>query len=114
MPSLIHRKTITMIPSSKASKKARPIEQHQPSTMKWRAIAGLVFVYAAVLLNWQWIWGALFLFWVIPDFFTGVTYFMEPIERKTNPILYWFIMISWVLMSLFSISTAFFPELNYY
>lgn len=79
---------------------------------KVRTVLGLILVYLAVLLNWQWIWGILFLIWVIPDVFSGITYFMEPIEKKSNPILYWAIIISWLWMSIYMIATPFFPSLN--
>ena len=58
------------------------------TAIKWRTIIGLIFIYLAVWFNWQWAWGILFLLWVIPDLFTGVTYFMEPIEKTENPVLY--------------------------
>lgn len=81
---------------------------------KWRTILGLIFMYVAMWFNWQWVWGILFLLWVIPDLFTGVTYFMEPIEKTEYPILYWIIILSWILMSLYSLATLFFPDLAYY
>jgi len=81
---------------------------------KWRTILGLIFIYIAMWFNWQWAWGILFLLWVIPDLITGVTYFMEPVEKKENPILYWVIIVSWILMSVYSIATLFMPELAYY
>lgn len=84
------------------------------NSAKWRSILGLIFIYIAMWFNWQWAWGLLFLLWVIPDLFTGVTYFMEPIDKKDHPILYWIIIISWILMSLYSIATLFFPEMTYY
>lgn len=84
------------------------------NTFKWRTILGLIFIYLAVWLNWQWAWGILFLLWVIPDIITGVTYFMEPIDKKDNPILYWMIILSWLLMSVYSIALLFFPEWQYY
>ena len=81
---------------------------------KWRTIIGLIFMYIAIWFNWQWAWGILFLLWVIPDVITGVTYFMEPVERKENPILYWIIILSWILMSVYSMASLFFPEWKYY
>ncbi|WP_272149980.1 hypothetical protein [Tenacibaculum aiptasiae] len=56
-------------------------------------------------MNWEWAWGVLFMFWVIPDLFSGITYFIEPISKKENPKTYWIIIISWILMALFSLST---------
>ena len=75
--------------------------------IKWRTILGLILVWVATILNWEWIWGVLFLIWIIPDFFTGVTYFIEPITKKDNPLLYWLIMISWVALSVLTIATIF-------
>ena len=76
-------------------------------TTKWRTIIALILMYIAIIMNWQWAWGILFLLWVIPDIINGMTYFIEPIEKKENPILYWIIIISWILMTLYSISTLF-------
>ena len=84
------------------------------TSIKWRTILGLIFIYIAMWFNWQWAWGILFLIWVIPDLITGVTYFMEPIEKKEHPILYWIIILSWILMSFYGLATLFFPEWKYY
>ena len=84
------------------------------TNLKWRTILGLIFMYIAIWFNWQWAWGILFLLWVIPDIFSGITYFMEPVEKKESPILYWVIIISWILMSVYSLATLFMPELKYY
>ena len=80
------------------------------SNLKWRTIIGLILVYIAAIFNLQWAWGVLFLFWVIPDIFTGVTYFIEAIEKKENPFLYWFIVATWLLMSIYMIATPFIPN----
>ena len=79
-------------------------------TSKWRTILGLIFMYIAMWFNWQWAWAVLFLLWVIPDIISGVTYFMEPVEKSKNPFLYWFIILTWLLMSFYSIAYLFFPE----
>ena len=84
------------------------------SNLKWRATVGLILVYVAAIFNLQWAWGILFLFWVIPDLFTGITYFIEPVEMKLNPILYWIIVVTWLAMSAYMIATLFFPSLLYY
>lgn len=79
---------------------------------KIRTIIGLVLLYIAVFSDWQWLWGVLFLIWVIPDLFTGITYFIEPVEKKTHKILYWAIVLSWIWMSIYMIATPFFPQLS--
>jgi len=84
------------------------------NSFKWRSILGLILIYVAMWFNWQWAWGILFLAWVVPDMFSGVTYFMEPIEKSKNPLLYWFIIVSWIAMSIYSFATLFFPEWQHY
>jgi hypothetical protein len=71
-------------------------------------------MYIAMFMNWEWAWGILFLFWVIPDIFSGVTYFIEPIEKRQNPILYWIIVVSWILMAIYSFSVLFIDYARYY
>ncbi len=82
------------------------------SNFKWRALIGLVFIYVAVFMNWNWVWGILFLIWVLPDLLTGLTHFMEPVERSKNPFMYWAIMGTWILLSVYLIATLFFPKLD--
>ena len=74
-------------------------------SIKWRTIVGLILLAAAVVLNWLWVWGLLFLFWVIPDIFIGRTYFIEEIRKDENPILFWVIVVAWVLFSLYYFSS---------
>lgn len=71
------------------------------SAFKLRTIVALVVIYVAVGLNLTWAWGLLFLVWLIPDLRSGHTYLVEPIDRRTNPILSWFIMISWIWMAIY-------------
>ena len=84
------------------------------NSIKWRTILGLFLMYIGIWYNWQWVWGVLFLIWVIPDLFSGVTYFIEPISKKENHVLYWIIVVSWLLMSAYSFALLFFPEWKYY
>ncbi|CAL2080196.1 hypothetical protein [Tenacibaculum sp. 190524A05c] len=83
------------------------------NTTKWRTIIALILMYIALFMNWEWAWGVLFLLWVIPDLFSGVTFFIEPIQRNENPILYWIIIASWILMAAYSLSTLFI-DYNHY
>ena len=78
-----------------------PVTGKQSSPIKWRALSGLLLVALAVLLEANWFWGLLFLLWVIPDIKNGSTHFFEYVERHQNPITYWLIMATWVLLSLY-------------
>lgn len=77
------------------------------SLIQWRVWIGLFFVILMSVMNWQWAWGILFLIWVIPDIRNRVTYFIEPVQRDESPFLYWTIVYTWILLSLFSLSTLF-------
>lgn len=81
------------------------------TSIKWRTILALILMYIAIFMNWEWVWGILFLSWVIPDIFSGVTYFVEPISKEQHPDLYWVVVYSWILMALYSFSTLF---IDYY
>ena len=78
--------------------------------VKWRTIVALILMYVAIFMNWEWAWGVLFLYWVIPDLFSGVTYFVEPIYKKENPNLYWIIIFSWILMATLRLSISVAPK----
>ncbi len=84
------------------------------SDIKWRTIIALILMYIAMFMNWEWAWGILFLFWVIPDLFSGVTYFIEPIDKRHHPILYWIIVVSWILMAIYSFSVLFIDYEQFY
>lgn len=88
---------------------AKKTTQNTPSnnTFQWRVWLGLLFVILMSVMNWQWAWGILFLIWVIPDIRNRVTYFIEPVERDESPFLYWTIVCTWIILSLFSLSTLF-------
>lgn len=83
-------------------------EPPQPTSgFKWRAILGLVIVSLAVVFDATWAWGLLFLLWLLPDLRSGHTHFLEHVQRRTNPIVYWLIMVTWVVLSLYLLSTLF-------
>lgn len=84
------------------------------SKIQWRVWLGLAFVILMSVMNWQWAWGILFLIWVIPDIQNRVTYFIEPVERDTSPMLYWTVVCTWIALSLFSLSTLFVDYSQFY
>ncbi len=84
------------------------------TTIKWRSIIGLLFLYIALLQDWQWIWGILFLMWAVSNIRSGTTYFIEFIEKSKNPILYWAIITTWILLAIYSFLPVFYPTLNSY
>lgn len=79
--------------------------------LKWRTILGLIVILFAIIFNWNWMWGILFLIWVIPDIKKGYTFFIEPINKSDNPFLYWIIIVMWLLMGIYFLAEPFVPGL---
>ncbi|BDS15306.1 GyrI-like domain-containing protein [Aureispira anguillae] len=78
--------------------------------IKWRSILALLLIITIIYFNWTWGWSIVFLLWLIPDLLTGVTFLMEPIERKENPILYWAILLVWGVLSVLLLLDEFAPQ----
>lgn len=78
--------------------------------MKWRATIALLMIIVVIVFNITWMWAIIFMFWVIPDLMTGVTYLLEPVERDKHPILYWSIILVWILTSIYLVIQRFFPS----
>ena len=68
--------------------------------VRWLTLGALAIVVTAVVFNFQWLWGLLFLYWAVPALATGVTFLVEPIYRDQNPWLYWIIVTMWTGLSL--------------
>lgn len=68
-------------------------------TIKYRALLGLLLVIIAVIWNLDWLWGVIFLAWVIPDLIAKETHFFERVTREEDTILYWSIMGTWLILS---------------
>lgn len=82
------------------------------ANIKWKAILGLIAVWVAIYFGQSWIWGVIFIIWVIPEIRFGVANFIEDVERRKNPVIYWSIVVSWILMSLLLILPAISPKMN--
>lgn len=86
--------------SNPATIRSTDLTSRPHSPLKWRSLLGLILLYGIVLFEQSWAWGLLFLIWMIPDLKAGRTYFLEPIERRSHPFLYWAIMFTWGILSL--------------
>jgi len=86
--------------SNPATIRSTDLTSRPHSALKWRSLLGLILLYSIVLFEQSWAWGLLFLIWMIPDLKAGRTYFLEPVERRSHPFLYWAIMITWAILSL--------------
>ncbi len=65
----------------------------------------LAVLWIAVAMDWNWVWGVLFILWTIPALRTGRTHLLEEVDRARNPILYWLIVSTWMLLSAYLIAS---------
>lgn len=83
-----------------------------PTTFKWKTVIALTLLLIAIMLNWSWVYGILFIAWAIADIATKRVYFVEEVTRAKNPILLWIIVILWLLLGIYSLLESFFPYLS--
>lgn len=71
------------------------------SAFKWKTVIALILLLNAIVLNWSWVFGLLFIAWGISDIVAGRIYFVEAIVKTENPILFWIIAVLWILLGLY-------------
>lgn len=62
-------------------------------------VLALVILLAAAVVDWYWVWGLFFLYWAIAGIVTGQAFVVRIVNRDENPVLFWFISISWLVLS---------------
>ena len=83
------------------------VPQAEPSGFAWKALIGLACIWLAVFLDIQAFWGVLFLIWTLPALKSRRADFIEPIHRDTQPLLYWALVGTWIILSLWLILGSF-------
>ena len=68
--------------------------------VRWFTVVAIGIVVMAVVLDFQWVWGILFLFWAAPSLITGETFLVQPVHRAEDPWLFWIIVTLWLSLSL--------------
>lgn len=63
----------------------------------------------ATALGYQSLWGLLFLYWTIPNFYSGHAFLLSDVTREDDPILFWLIQVAWVALGLMMIALDFLP-----
>lgn len=63
----------------------------------------------ATAMGYQSLWGLLFLYWTIPNFYSGHAFLLSDVTRDEDPILFWLIQIAWVVLGLMMIAADFLP-----
>ncbi|NOC85950.1 hypothetical protein [Ruegeria sp. HKCCD6428] len=62
------------------------------------------------VLGYQALWGLLFMFWTIPNFYSGHALLLTDVTRDEDPILFWLIQLAWVALGLSMIASDFLPQ----
>ena len=62
------------------------------------------------VLGYQALWGLLFMFWTIPNFYSGHALLLTDVTRDEDPILFWLIQLAWVALGLSMIAIDFLPQ----
>ena len=75
-------------------------------------IIALAVIYVAVLMGWQWVWGVLFIMWTIPALTVGEVHLVGPVSKKDSPVLFWFIVLTWIGLSAYLIIADLIPFLQ--
>ncbi|WP_282610446.1 hypothetical protein [Pelagibius sp. Alg239-R121] len=76
---------------------------------KWKTIAALAVVYVAILFELNWVWGLLFIMWLVPAVYSGRTHLVEEVARSENPILFWLILGTWFVLSIYLVLADLLP-----
>ncbi len=69
----------------------------------WKTILALTLIYVSIYFDWMWVWGAIFIFWCYRSISKGETYLVEDIKKIEKPVLFWAIIATWIVLSLYMI-----------
>ena len=79
------------------------------STRRLINYMALPVLLVAAVLGLYWVWGLLFLWWLVPSIMTGQTALVFDISRDQDPILFWAVAILWAVFGLMMIAASLFP-----
>ncbi len=80
--------------------------------MNARTLNYITFValMASTAFGYQFLWGLLFLYWTIPNFYSGHAFLLSDVTRDEDPILFWAVQIAWVVLGALLVVIDFFPH----
>lgn len=80
---------------------------------KWLTLIGLPVLLMSTLLGIYTLWGVLFVYWGATSVLSGQVYLLEPIERRSDPALFWIIVAMWIVSGGLYVIGDFFPAIWY-
>lgn len=79
-----------------------------PRHINYLAFAALMLT---TLFGLQFLWGLLFLYWTIPNFYAEQATLVSTVKKADDPILFWAIQIAWIALGIMMIAADFLPLL---
>lgn len=73
-------------------------------------VAALAVLLAATLFGWYWVWGIFFLYWAVAGIVTGRAFVVQTVRRDQNPVLFWLISTTWLVLAVLTLFYDFFPD----
>ncbi len=67
----------------------------------------------ATFLGIYWIWGLLFVWWVVPTILNGQAFLVMEVNRDEDPFLFWAIVALWAVLGLMMVLASLFPQYAY-
>lgn len=64
----------------------------------------------AVVLSQYWVWGLMFLWWLVPSVMGGEVNLISGIRRDEDPILFWAVAVLWAGFGIMMIAASLFPR----
>lgn len=65
------------------------------ANLKLPTMLAVPILLAATYFGHYYVWGFLFVFWAAIAVRSGDAFLIEPVPRRENPILFWFISLMW-------------------
>ena len=80
------------------------------SQSKLPTVVALAVLLIATWMDWQWVWGVFFLYWAVLGIVTRQAFVVGTVEQDENPVLFWLISVTWLVLAALSIFYDLFPE----
>lgn len=80
---------------------------------KWKTIVALILMALAIYYNWSWFWALLIILGLIHVIHSGEIHFVEEVNKKETPRLYWVMVVIWSLLAFYTIQNHIIENLDY-
>lgn len=79
---------------------ATPFWKHLRAPKHWRSMLAIAMMILATMTGYYSILGLLFLWWILPAIHFGELHFVEVINIRRDPVMFWVMSTFWIVTSL--------------